>query len=40
MWEHAWINDYGANKAKYLDNIWRIINWEYINRRIYAGEKA
>jgi superoxide dismutase, Fe-Mn family len=40
MWEHAWINDYGANKAKYLDNIWRIINWEYVNRRIYAGEKA
>ncbi len=39
-WEHAWVNDYGADKKKYLQNIWRIINWEYVNRRIYAGDRA
>ena len=39
-WEHAWVNDYGADKKKYLKNIWRIINWEYVNRRIYAGDRA
>lgn len=39
-WEHAWVNDYGADKKKYLNNIWRIINWEYVNRRIYAGDRA
>jgi Fe-Mn family superoxide dismutase len=39
-WEHAWALDYGTDKKKYLQNIWRIINWEYVNRRIYAGERA
>lgn len=39
-WEHAWAIDYGADKKKYLKNIWRIINWEYVNRRIYAGDRA
>lgn len=39
-WEHSWINDYGSDKKRYLNNMWRIINWEYINRRIYAGERA
>ena len=33
MWEHAYNTDYGANKKKYLDNIWRIINWNVINTR-------
>lgn len=39
-WEHAWVSDYGADKKRYLKNIWRIINWEYVNRRIYAGDRA
>lgn len=39
-WEHAFVQDYGADKKKYLNNIWRIINWEYVNRRIYAGDRA
>lgn len=33
-WEHAWSLDYQADKDQYLDNIWRIINWEIINERI------
>lgn len=33
-WEHAWTQDYGTNKEKYLDNIWRIIDWDAINRRL------
>jgi len=32
-WEHAWYMDYGTDKKKYLDNIWRIINWNVINSR-------
>jgi Fe-Mn family superoxide dismutase len=34
MWEHAFNLDYHADKAKYLDNIWRIIDWEAVNRRL------
>lgn len=33
-WEHAWALDYQSDKAKYLDNIWRIINWDVVNIRI------
>ena len=33
-WEHAWALDYHADKAKYLDNLWRILDWDAINRRL------
>jgi Fe-Mn family superoxide dismutase len=33
-WEHAWALDYRQDKAKYLDNIWRIINWNVVNDRL------
>jgi len=34
MWEHSFIIDYGADKEKYLANIWKIIDWTIINARI------
>ena len=37
-WEHAWAKDYGADKKKYLANIWRIINWDRVNSRITGGK--
>lgn len=33
-WEHAWALDYQANKAKYLDNMWKIINWDVVESRL------
>ena len=33
-WEHAWALDYEHDKAKYLNNIWRIINWDVVNIRL------
>ena len=33
-WEHAWAIDYGADKARYLKNIWRIIDWDVVNHRL------
>ena len=33
-WEHAWALDYQSDKQRYLDNIWRIINWDVINDRL------
>ena len=33
-WEHAWALDYKADKKAYLNNQWKIINWETINQRI------
>jgi Fe-Mn family superoxide dismutase len=39
MWEHAFNQDYGANKVKYLDNIWKIMDWNAINTRWGQGYK-
>ena len=33
-WEHAFSLDYQADKAKYLSNIWRIIDWDVVNIRL------
>jgi Fe-Mn family superoxide dismutase len=33
-WEHAWALDYQSNKEKYLDNIWKIVNWDVCNERL------
>jgi Fe-Mn family superoxide dismutase len=33
-WEHAWSLDYQSDKEKYLDNIWKIINWSVCNERL------
>lgn len=34
MWEHAWALDYQADKKRYLDRIWQIMNWETIQHRL------
>ena len=33
-WEHSWALDYQADKKAYLNNQWKIINWDIINQRI------
>lgn len=38
-WEHSWIHDYGSNKSKYFDDLWRIVDWSVINHRL-SGSTA
>ena len=33
-WEHAWALDYQSDKEKYLDNMWKIIDWDVCNERL------
>jgi len=33
-WEHAWSLDYQWDKERYLDNIWKIIDWDVCNERL------
>ena len=33
-WEHVWALDYQSDKEGYLDNIWKIIDWEVCNERL------
>jgi len=39
-WEHAWALDYQADKSKYLDNIWKIINWDIVNSRLSIQKES
>ena len=39
-WEHAWALDYQQDKSKYLDNIWKIINWDVVNDRINIKQSS
>ncbi len=32
VWEHAYYIDYRNARAKYLENIWNIINWDFVAR--------
>ena len=35
LWEHSWCTGEDApDKAKYLKNIWKIINWDAVNQRL------
>jgi Fe-Mn family superoxide dismutase len=33
-WEHAWALDYQADKQRYINNIWSIINWSNVSKRV------
>lgn len=37
MWEHAYNLDYGADKKRYLDKIWQIMDWNVLNTRWGQG---
>lgn len=33
FWEHAYYTQYYNNKAKYIENIYQVINWEEVEMR-------
>ena len=33
-WEHAFQFDYGSDKKKYLENQWKIINWDIVSAKV------
>ncbi|ODV67376.1 manganese and iron superoxide dismutase [Hyphopichia burtonii NRRL Y-1933] len=36
LWDTAFIEDYGATgKAEYLENAWKSINWNVVNKRLF-----
>jgi len=34
IWEHAYYIDYRNNRAKYLDNFWKVLDWKIVEKRI------
>jgi superoxide dismutase, Fe-Mn family len=39
MFEHAYYLDYKNDKGKYVENFWKIINWEKVNERLEKLQK-
>ena len=33
VWEHAYYLKYRNRKAEYIDNFWKILNWDYVQTR-------
>lgn len=34
LWEHAYYIDYRNVRIKYINSFWKIINWNYVNKKI------
>lgn len=34
VWEHAYYLDYRNRRGDYIDNLWLIINWQVISKRV------
>jgi len=34
MWEHSYVLDYLWDKEKYIDNFWKIVDWNIVNERL------
>ena len=30
VWEHAYYIDYRNARPKYLENVWKILNWDFV----------
>ena len=34
MWEHSYVLDHLWNKEAYIDNFWKIVDWNVVNERL------
>lgn len=35
VWEHAYYIDYRNARAKYVENFWNILNWEFVSKNFH-----
>jgi len=39
LWEHAYYPQYLNGKAAYVENVWKVVNWQEAERRFDCGRK-
>jgi Fe-Mn family superoxide dismutase len=40
VWEHAYYLDYKNDRAKFIEALWNIVNWDAVNKRYEIFTKA
>ncbi|HCS28525.1 MAG TPA: hypothetical protein DIW43_13780, partial [Spongiibacteraceae bacterium] len=40
VWEHAYYIDYRNERPKYLEKIWELVNWEFVQHNFDHPESA
>ncbi|KAJ2339883.1 hypothetical protein GGF43_006538 [Coemansia sp. RSA 2618] len=37
MWQEAFLPDYALDRAAYIDNFWKVVNWELVEQRVMSS---
>lgn len=40
VWEHAYYLDYENKRDEYVENLWKLINWRNVEKRLIGAMKA
>ncbi|MEC0248834.1 superoxide dismutase [Paenibacillus chitinolyticus] len=39
VWEHAYYLKHKSNRAKYIEDWWKVVNWDHVNERFEPASK-